>query len=258
MNVLKQLTILSVAVLGMVFACSVSANTSVKPTIEIYPPHSPPADMTMMEEALHRRAIEVAIWAQPLLNYKAMYDSLHDSVGMNYNDIVYHSEIQDWKRALPTPNNTTPYVNFFWDLRNGPVVIDIPPTEGEISLYGTIMDSWHRPIEEYGGRGVDGGRGGKYFLIPPDYKGYVPHSGYHVFQQETYFGWTLMRPIIKNKEKETIKKAIELVKKVKVYPFSEADNPKPNKYIDLLGKDVDGIVKFDASFYSNLHEILEQ
>lgn len=120
------------------------------------------------------------------------------------------------------------------------------------------MDSWHRPIEEYGGRGVDRGRGGKYFMVPPDYKGYVPQAGYHVFRQETYFGWTLMRPIIKDKSKETIKKAIELVKKVKVYPFAEAENPKPNRYIDLKGKDVDGIVKFDPSFYRNLHEILEQ
>ena len=84
--------------------------------IEIYPPHSAPADMTMMEQALHRRATEIAIWSMPLMNYKAMYDSLHDVVGMKYNgDVVYHSQIQDWKRALATPNNTTQYVNFFWD-----------------------------------------------------------------------------------------------------------------------------------------------
>ncbi|MGB5746268.1 MAG: hypothetical protein WBM69_04755 [Desulfobacterales bacterium] len=32
----------------------------------------------------------------------------------------------------------------------------------------------------------------------------------------------------------------------------------PPRYIDLAGKDVDGIVKFDPGFYNNLHEILEQ
>jgi hypothetical protein len=149
-------------------------------------------------------------------------------------------------------------VNFFWDLREGPVVIEIPPTEGEISLYGTLMDSWHRPIEEFGERGVDRGRGAKYFMIPPDYQGYVPQSGYQVFRQETYFGWTLMRPIIKDKSEETLKKAVDLVKKVKVYPFADADNPKPTRYIDLIDKDIDGIVKFDPGFYRNLHEILEQ
>ena len=95
-------------------------------------------------------------------------------------------------------------------------------------------------------------------MIPPDYKGYVPYSGYLVFRQKTNFGWTLMRPIVKDKEKETLKKAVDLVKKVKVNAFADADNPKPTRYIDLLGKDVDGIVRFDPGFYSNLHEILEQ
>ena len=255
----KTLAVLSAIVVGVCLVTPSLAETeSELEAIEIYPPHSPPDDMTMMEQALHRRAIEAAIWAQPLMNYKAMYDSLHEVVGLKYNgDVAYHSTIQDWRRALPTPNNTTPYVFFFWDLRDGPVVLDIPPTEVEISLYGTMMDSWHRPIEEYGGRGIDRGRGAKYFMVPPDYKGYVPVAGYQVFRQETYYGWTLMRLIIKDKSKETIKKAIELVKKVKVYSFAEADNPKPTRYIDVGGKDIDGIVKFDASFYRHLHEILE-
>ena len=131
------------------FICALAFSTGVyaspsseRSAIDIYPPHSAPEDMTKAETALHRRATEVAIWSMPLMNYKAMYDSLHDVVGMNYNgDVVYHSQIQDWRRALATPNNTTQYVNFFWDLRDGPVVIEMPPTAGDISLYGTLMDS---------------------------------------------------------------------------------------------------------------------
>jgi hypothetical protein len=42
----------------------------------IYPAEDTLGDLTQAEEALHRRAVEVAIWAQPLLNFKAMYDSL--------------------------------------------------------------------------------------------------------------------------------------------------------------------------------------
>lgn len=41
-------------------------------------------------------------------------------------------------------------------------------------------------------------------MIPPGYKGYVPQSGYQVFKQETFFGWTLMRPIIKDKSPENV------------------------------------------------------
>jgi hypothetical protein len=258
----KKLKTVLVLLCTFVMLAGVQAKAESKPeqeSINIYPPHSAPKDMTLVEQALHRRAAEIAIWGQPLMNFKAMYDSLHKVVGMKYNgDVVYHSQIQDWKRALPTPNNTTQYVNFFWDLHDGPVVIEIPPTAGEISLYGTLMDSWHRPIEEYGERGEDRGRGARYLMVPPDYKGYVPYSGYQVFRQKTFFGYTLMRPIVKDMEKETLRKAIDLVKKVKVYPFAEVDNPKPTRYIDLTGKDIDGIVKFDPGFYRNLHEILEQ
>ena len=67
----------------------------------------------------------------------------------------------------------------------------------------------------------------------------APDSGYLVFRQKTYFGYTLMRPIVQDKEKETLKKAIDLVKQVKVYPFAEADKPKPTHHLDLTGKDID-------------------
>ena len=82
--------------LVMLTALQVQAESkSAHNAIEIYPPHAAPDDMTMMEQALHRRATEIAIWSMPLMNYKAMYDSLHEAVGMNYNgDVGYHSEIQ--------------------------------------------------------------------------------------------------------------------------------------------------------------------
>ncbi|MGV2975814.1 DUF1214 domain-containing protein [Roseibium alexandrii] len=234
------------------------ATASETPVPEIYSDLQAPSDMTLAEQALHRRAVEVAIWAQPLLNFKAMYDGLQDSAGVRYNgDIAYHSEIQDWRRALATPNNTTPYVFFFWDLRDGPVVLDIPPTAGEIALYGTMMDSWHRPIEEYGERGRDRGRGARYLLVPPGYTGQIPAAGYQVFNQETYFGYTLMRPLINDKTPATLASAVDLVKDVHVYPLAQADAPPESRHLDLKGLEVDGIVKWDASLYRHLHEILE-
>jgi hypothetical protein len=224
----------------------------------IYPPGETLGDLTQAEQALHRRAIEVAIWAQPLVNFKAMYDSLNEAVGMTANgDITYHSQIQDWRRGLPTPNNTTPYVFFFWDLSDGPVVLDIPPSSENVALYGTMMDSWHRPIEEYGERGRDRGRGARYLLLPPDYRGYVPYAGYEVFRQDSYRGFTLMRPLINDKSPDTIAAAVDLVKQVHVYPFSQADNPPDSRHLDVHGLEVDGITKWDETFYRNLHEILQ-
>jgi hypothetical protein len=72
-------------VAAIAFVTAVFCLTAVsmaQPTLNIYPPHSAPSDMTRAEQDLHRRAVEVAIWAQPLMNYKAMFDALNKGVDM--------------------------------------------------------------------------------------------------------------------------------------------------------------------------------
>ena len=101
----------------------------------------------------------------PLLNFKGFRDG-HASVGVGYNDIAYHSKVQDWKFQTATPNNTTPYVNFYWNIKDGPIVVEIPPSADGIGIFGTIMDAWQRPIDDVGAKGRDQGRGGKYVLVP--------------------------------------------------------------------------------------------
>ncbi|MEE9367096.1 MAG: hypothetical protein V3W44_10440, partial [Dehalococcoidales bacterium] len=71
---------------------------------------------TIHQRMLHHRAIEAVVWAMPLLNFKGCRDG-HRALGVGYNDIAYHSKIQDWKFQTATPNNTTPYVNFFWNIK---------------------------------------------------------------------------------------------------------------------------------------------
>ena len=63
--------------------------------------------------------------AMPLLNFMGFRDA-HAAAGVGPNDIAYFSQIQNWKFQTATPNNTTPYVNFYWNIANGPVVVDIP------------------------------------------------------------------------------------------------------------------------------------
>ena len=67
---------------------------------------------TISERMFHSRAIEAVVWAMPLLNFKQFRDG-HKDLGVDYNDIAYYSKVQDWKIQTATPNNTTPYINFF-------------------------------------------------------------------------------------------------------------------------------------------------
>jgi hypothetical protein len=95
------------------------------------------AEQTIHERMFHHRAIDSVVWAMPLLNFKQFRDG-HEALGVKQNDIAYHTKIQDWKFQTATPNNTTPYVNFFWNIKDGPVVIEIPPSAEGVGIFGTL------------------------------------------------------------------------------------------------------------------------
>jgi len=72
----------------------------------------------------YSRSVEAVVWAMPRLNFKGFRDA-HAAAGVGPNDVTYHSKIQNWKFQTATPNNTTPYVNFYWNVAAGPVVIEV-------------------------------------------------------------------------------------------------------------------------------------
>ncbi|UCF29664.1 MAG: DUF1254 domain-containing protein, partial [Chloroflexota bacterium] len=77
-----------------------------------------------------------------------------------------------WKGRLKattkvtTPNSDVIYAMGYVDLKDGPVVIEVPS-----GVQGLLDDFWHRPITDCGLPGPDKGQGGKYLLLPPDYEG---------------------------------------------------------------------------------------
>lgn len=121
-------------------------------------------EQSLRDRLTYSRAVESIIWSLPLMSYKAMRDGHQMDGGVGYNEVAYNSKVQDWRLQITTPNNTTPYVMAFWDVSQGPVVIEIPATEEGVGLFGVIMDSWQRPLEDVGAKGKDQGLGGKYLI----------------------------------------------------------------------------------------------
>jgi hypothetical protein len=215
-------------------------------------------DITKLKERImHSRAFETVMWSVPLMNYKAMRDGYKEGAGVGYNDVAYHSKIQTWELEIPTGNNTTPYVIAYWTVKDGPVVVEIPPSTKDVSLFGALMDSWQRPIGDVGPAGRDGGRGGKYLILPPDYQGILP-VGYLVLHQKTFEGYFLLRPVITDTSESNLKKAEQFANQIKIYPLAKAENPPNTKYVDCYRKRVHAIMDFDASYFDSLHEILQQ
>ncbi|MGI9568215.1 MAG: DUF1254 domain-containing protein, partial [Desulfobulbia bacterium] len=215
-------------------------------------------DSTAIEERIiHSRAFETVIWSVPLMNYTAMRNGYKEGAGVDYNDVVYHSKVQTWELEIPTGNNTTPYIIAYWTVKDSPMVIEIPGGTKDVSLFGVMMDSWQRPVAEVGAAGADGGRGGKYLLLPPNYQGDIP-LGYLVTQQKAYEGHLLLRPVIADNSESNLKKAEQFAKQIKIYPLAKAENPPETKHVDGYRKRVHAIVDYDASYFDSLHEILQQ
>jgi hypothetical protein len=205
----------------------------------------------------YHRAVDAAVWAMPLMNFKFYRDALADA-GVGPNDVGYNSQLQDWRFQTATPNNTTPYIHIYWNFKDGPVVVELPPAIEGIGIFGTIMDAWQRPLDDVGAKGRDRGLGAKYLLVPPNYDGPLLPKAL-VYEQETYHGWTALRPIMAGgATPENLAKATELTKQIKVYPLSKADNPPKMKFVDVYGVMLEMTPKLDGTIYRHIHEMIEE
>ncbi|AXI54077.1 hypothetical protein C1J05_05860 [Sulfitobacter sp. JL08] len=210
------------------------------------------SELSTQEKMVHRRAVETAVWAMPLTNALAMRDGFAE-VGCDYNVVCYFSKIQDYRAAVTTPNNTTPYVMAFWNIADGPVMIDVPPTEGDLGLWGTLMDIWQRPLADVGAKGRDKGAGASYLIVPEGYDGDTFDADY-VLPQTTLNGYTLLRPIIPDASPNSLAAAEEFTKKLKIF---DPGQPAQTQYLDVQGMDIDGVVEFDRSLFVLIDEFVQ-
>ena len=205
------------------------------------------------DRMIYHRAIDAAVWAMPLMNYKFYRDALIDA-GVRANDVGYFSKVQDWRFQTATPNNTTPYIMTWWTVKDGPIVVEIPAATKDVGIFGTIMDAWQRPLDDVGAAGRDKGRGAKYLLVPEGYNGPLMPNAL-VYEQRTHNGFAVLRPIIADASPANLKKAAEYVRKMKVYPLGA--KPK-TKYVDLYGKLLEMTPVLDKNIYREIHEMIDE
>ena len=215
--------------------------------------------MTELEaERYERRAVEAAIWGMPLVNLWAMRERFETDAGVGPNTIAYFSRPMDWKLQVTTPNNTTLYIFAFWNTeRDGPIVLEVPPTTDTVGLFGTAMDAWQRPLIDMGGEGFDRGLGAKYLFLPPGYDD-VPPEGYVPVASPSNNGWLLLRTLLPNFQPETLAAGSEFIKGFKLHPLSAADDPPQTEFVEIDGVEIDGIAPYDDRFFDALNQMLQE
>lgn len=209
------------------------------------------------DAAVERRAIEAVIWGMPAVNSELMLQAmLHTTTGKE-NEVVYWSKPVNWKNQTLTPNPDSIYFMTFVNTKtSGPLVIDIPAAEGG-SLAVNIVTTWQMPLEDAGPQGADQGRGAKYLILPPDYKD-APPEGYVVLRSDTYGGFALMRSNLASHNETDIAKSVEYGKRIKVYPLSQANTPAPTRFTDAYDVLFDSTIRYDASFFRTLNDVVQK
>ncbi|CAH1652235.1 conserved exported hypothetical protein [Hyphomicrobiales bacterium] len=205
--------------------------------------------------SLERRAVEAMIWAMPAVNTDLMLQEALSKTKAKPNDVVFWSQPANWKNQTLTPNPDSIYFMSFWNVKDGPVVIEVPPAKGG-SIAGNIVTIWQMPLEDAGPEGADKGKGGKYLITPPGYKGKVP-AGYFHLPSDTYSGFALMRSNLPSHAPADVAKSVAYGKQIKVYPLSSAKNPPATTFVDAYDVMFDSTIRYDASFYRNLDRVVQ-
>jgi hypothetical protein len=205
--------------------------------------------------SIERRAVEAVIWGMPAVNYDLMYQEML-KLGGKPNQIVYWSSLLDWRNQTLTPNPDVIYLMAFFNTKDGPVVIEIPPADGGV-INGSIMDPWQAALEDVGPAGADKGAGGKYVILPPGYNEKMP-EGYIALPSANYQGYALLRSILKSGSETDVEAAVTYGKRIKLYPLSQAPNPPETVFIDAKGIVYDSTIPYDLRFFQSLDRFVQQ
>ncbi len=208
----------------------------------------------LQQRLVERRAVDAVIWGLPLVGEDAVKQAYFRDGKAKYNDIVWWPKGGGWKNQSPTPNVNTRYMYFFINTRqDGPVVVEIPPARKGASFYGTIEDAWYVPLIDLGFEG----KGGKYLVLPPDYRGAVP-AGYTAVRPKTYNTMTLLRSILASLSETDERVGNELVQMVRIYPLSKAASPPAQRLLDMTDVVYNGLITYDETFFISLARVLTE
>jgi len=214
---------------------------------------------TLREELLFQRATQTYLWAMPVINTLGMQVGSEKTFGAGYNVLPIWKQRLDAKTLVTTPNSDVLYAMSYVDLgKDGPLVMEAPPM-----LQGILMDYWQHPIPVDGGKyagdvgnaGPDQGKGGKFLMLPPGYKGAVP-KGYFVYRSGTNNVFIFLRGFYENPKDLT--PAVAHLELTKIYPLNGEAGAQPMKFPDASGVPVNMLPISDGSAFDHLKQLVDK
>src|SRR5262245_16971062 len=116
------------------------------------------------ERSIQRRAVEAVIWGMPAVNYNLMLQEMLSKTAGKVGQVIYWGRPLDSKNQTLTPNPDALYFMAFFNTKDGPMVLDLPPGDENGSFNGNIVTVWQMPLEDAGLHGVAKWMGGKLMI----------------------------------------------------------------------------------------------
>ena len=207
-----------------------------------------PSDKTakkLYDELDFQRAVQTYLWAMPMASYGAGADAMR-AMGINNTTVLLQENSAEQQQLILTGNQDTVYLGGVLDLREGPVVMELPQ-----GLLGTLNNIWQEPLVDLGGPfSPEQSRGGRFLILPPDYDGPLPRFHHHVVKSDTNTVIFYLRAI--GQSRADWPALSQRMRTYRQYPASEAANPPETRFISANGRAFDLLMKDGLAYFESL------
>ena len=205
----------------------------------------------LFDELDFQRAVQAYLWALPMASYGAMADA-HKALGADAHTVVVADKLAEPRQLALTANRDTVYMSGVLDLREGPMVMELPP-----GLLGTMNNIWQQPLVDLGGPfSPEQSRGGRFLILPPGYDGPLPAIHHHIARSDTNIVVFYLRGIPRTQK--DIPRVVEEIRKYRQYRLSEAADPPPMRFVSLAGKDADFLTNEGFRYFETLARYINE
>lgn len=196
------------------------------------------------------RGAEAFLSGIPAASVHALCTGLEE-VGVKKNQAIGITEdLMDARSLFLTPNSTTVYGFLCFDVKDGPVVLEIAP-----GVLGMVDDAYFRYVTDVGVTGPDHGKGGKYLFTGPEQTEAPAGDAYIVTKTPTYTNLVIFRAFV---QKGDVAGAVKQVKEhTRIYPLSASVNPPETTFINTSGKQFNTVHSNDFKFYEEIDDVIQ-
>jgi len=204
---------------------------------------------TVYDNLDFQRGVQAFLAALPAAAMSA-YRTGFRSFGPHNQTVLITESLMDSRMLFLTANTETVYIGAWFDTKDGPLVLDVPPR-----MLGMVDDAWGRFVTDVGNAGPDHGQGGRYLLLPPGYAGDVP-DGYFVVRSPSYGNLLFARGFIVDGDPRP---AVENARRgFRAYPLARAANPPAMDFVDISGAAFNMVFASDASFFDLVATVVRE